>query len=128
MTASTLRLPSALRFTAPPPGLEPRVDFTLAAIDGSAGLFSLTAGDGTARLFVLDAAAHLPDYAPQAPPSDVELVGTSEPAVLVVVNPGAQITVNLAAPILVNADTGACLQVILDGDKWPLRAPLGQAS
>ncbi len=124
MTPSTLQLPAVLRFTAPPPGLEPRVDFTLVPIEGASGLFSLSAADGTARLFVLDAATHLPDYAPQPAKSDVERLGTSGPTVLVVVNPGAQSTVNLAAPILLNAETGACQQVILEGPQWPLRAPL----
>ncbi|MCQ9162489.1 flagellar assembly protein FliW [Arthrobacter sp. STN4] len=117
-------LPSSLSFMTPPPGLEPRVDFTLAPIDGAAGLFSLSAADGTARLFVLDAATHLRNYAPQPAAADVERVGTATPTVLVVVNPGAQSTVNLAAPILLNAETGACLQVILEGPQWPLRAPL----
>ncbi|RAN78740.1 hypothetical protein B5P43_16190 [Bacillus sp. SRB_336] len=127
MTPSTLQLPSALQFTAPPPGLEPRVDFTLVPIEGASGLFSLSAADGSARLFVLDAATHLPDYTPQPAKSDVERLGTSEPTVLVVVNPGAQSTVNLAAPILLNAETGACQQVILEGPQWPLRAPLTAA-
>ncbi|PYI66844.1 flagellar assembly protein FliW [Arthrobacter livingstonensis] len=127
MSASTLALPSALHFTAPPPGLEPRVEFTLAAIEGAAGLFSLTAADATARLFVLDAATHLPDYTPRPAPSDVERIGTDAPTVLVVVNPGTQSTVNLAAPILLNAESGACVQVILEGTAWPLRAPLAAA-
>lgn len=127
MSAVTLQLPTALKFTAPPPGLEPRVDFTLAPIDGAAGLFSLTSADGSARLFVLDAATHLPDYTPQPARSDVERLGTSGPTILVVVNPGARSTVNLAAPVLVNPDTGTCVQVILDSNEWPLRAPLGTA-
>lgn len=127
MSSTAPQLPSALHFTAPPPGLEPRVDFTLAAIEGATGLFSLTAADSTVRLFVLDAAAHLPDYAPRPDPADVERLGTAAPSVLVVVNPGTQSTVNLAAPILLNAGTGACLQVILEGPQWPLRAPLNAA-
>ena len=45
--------------------------------------------------------------------------------VLVVTNPGETgTTVNLMAPIVVNADTGRCAQIILDGQDWPLRAEL----
>ena len=49
---------------------------------------------------------------------------------LAVVHPGAEepTTANLLAPILVNPVTGAAAQVVLDGDEWPLRAPLGTGS
>lgn len=127
MTGLAQNYPSSLHFATPPPGLEPRVDFSLAPIAGAEGLFSLTADDGSVRLFVLDARTHLPDYAPRLAPSDVERLGTGSPALLVVVNPGTQSTVNLAAPVLLNIETGDCLQVILDGSEWPLRAPLGTA-
>jgi flagellar assembly factor FliW len=127
MSAETLYFPANLRFTAPPPGLEPSVDFSLTAIEGARGLFSLAATDGAARLFVLDAATHLPGYAPRIAPAEAERVGTDAPSVLVVVNPGAQSTVNLAAPILLNIQTGACLQVILEGKEWPMRHPLSPA-
>ena len=46
---------------------------------------------------------------------------------LVVVQPGEEgepPTANLLAPLAVNPRTGAAIQVVLDGDKWPLRAPL----
>ena len=121
---SSVALPTTVRFAAPPPGLEPAVDFSLAAIEGASGLFSLTALDGSARLFVLDAALHMPQYTPRPAASELERIGTAAPSVLVVVTPGARSTVNLAAPVLLNAATGACVQVILDGDEWPLRAPL----
>ncbi len=129
MSAETRIVPSALRFTTPPPGLEPGVDFTLTAIEGAMGLFSLTSADGTSRLFVLDASVHLPDYQPRVPGAELSAIGaaTDSALVLVVVNPGARSTVNLAAPILVNPNTGTCVQVILDSNEWPLRAPLGAA-
>ena len=124
MTAEDHTLPPAVCFTAPPPGLEPAVDFRLAPLAGAEGIYSLTAGDGTARLFVLDAARHLPDYAPLPPRPVLERLGTAAPTVLVVVNPGEHSTVNLAAPILLNTGTGACMQLILESRDWPLRAPL----
>ncbi len=49
--------------------------------------------------------------------------------VLVVVNPsetGARM--NLLAPIVVNVHTGACAQVILDDQDWPLQAELAMRS
>jgi len=49
---------------------------------------------------------------------------------LAVVHPGGDepTTANLLAPILVNPVTGAAAKVVLDGDEWPLRAPLGTGS
>lgn len=127
MSSEVLHPPVKLRFVASPPGLEPAVDFTLTAIEGSTGLFSLAPENTAARLFVLDAAEHLPHYTPRLAASDLERIGTATATVLVVVNPSAQSTVNLAAPILVNEVTGACVQIILDDAKWPLRAPLTPA-
>lgn len=124
MSATAVQLPAALRFVSPPPGLEPLVDFTLATIENTPGLYSLTAGNGAARLFVLDATVYLPDYAPRAASADMLGIGGEPAAILVVISPGAQSTVNLAAPILLNSETGACAQVILEGSDWPLRAPL----
>lgn len=119
-----------LSFVTPPPGLEPVVDFNLAGIDATPGLFSLTAANGSVRLYVLDAALHLPHYTPHVPDSVLAGIGADvgSAAVLVVVNPGVQSTVNLAAPMVVNAATGACVQVILEGTDWPLRQPLTPAA
>jgi flagellar assembly factor FliW len=48
---------------------------------------------------------------------------------LVIANPGESgTTVNLLAPIVVNATTGVCAQVILDDQDWPLRAQLSARS
>jgi len=126
---SVAPLPAGLSFVTPPPGLEPRVDFTLAPIENAVGLFSLSANDGTARLYVLDAAIHLPHYTPRLPAAELSSIGTEAAGVtvLVVVNPGVQSTANLAAPILLNSQSGSCTQVILEGGDWPLRAPLTPA-
>ncbi|MFI5085158.1 MAG: flagellar assembly protein FliW [Actinomycetales bacterium] len=122
-----------LTFTAPPPGLAPLHDFTLNPIDGAAGLFSLRAvAEPGRRLFVLDAAAHFPDYTPElsdAQTAELSLASAEEAQVLLIVNPSAAgTTVNLMAPIVVNTTTFRCSQVILDGQDWPLRAPLGQTA
>ncbi|WP_125614220.1 flagellar assembly protein FliW [Specibacter cremeus] len=118
---------SVVRFTAPPPGLEPATEFVLEPVPGAAGLFTLSSGETAARLFVLDASVYLPDYAPRLARTVLESVGLAAgvvPTVLVVANPAAQTTVNLAAPIVLNPVSGACAQVILEGADWPLRHPL----
>lgn len=129
MSVMELQVPAQLLFVAPPPGLEPAVNFTLAAIAEATGLFSLTANDGSARLYLVDAATHLPHYTPQLDHTELSSIGTDAAGVtvLVVVNPGVQSTVNLAAPLLLNSQSGSCAQVILESGDWPLRAPLTPA-
>ncbi|KQV07936.1 flagellar assembly protein FliW [Leifsonia sp. Root112D2] len=118
-----------LIFVEPPFGLEPLTDFTLTEVEGSSGLFALTAdADSGIRLFVLDAAAYLADYSPVLSDEQCATLGVSDPQevlLLVVANPGdGGVTVNLLAPIVVNAHTGVAAQIILEGDEWPLRAEL----
>jgi flagellar assembly factor FliW len=126
-------LSATLTFIAPPPGLAPLVDFTLDDIEGAEGLYALRAkADTNRRLFVLDAAVHLPDYTPVLSDEQCEALDVSTPEnvlLLVIANPSeAGTTVNLMAPIVVNATTGACAQLILDDQDWPLRAELSARS
>jgi flagellar assembly factor FliW len=120
----------ALTFVTPPPGFDPLTDFTLNPIEGAAGLYSLVA-EVTAdiRLYVVDAAVYLPHYTPVLSDEQVatlKLTTSDDALVLVVANPGASgTTVNLMAPIVVNAVTGDSAQLILDGQDWPLQAELG---
>ena len=119
---------TGLTFLAPPPGLDPEVHFDLSEIEGAAGLFALTAGGTSTRLYVLDASVYLPDYHPEITDEQrlqLELETPEDAAVLVVANPALEgTTVNLLAPIVVNVNTGSCAQVILEGQDWPVRAPL----
>lgn len=120
---------AALHFAVPPHGLAPHTDFELREIDGAHGLFALqSVTDSGIRLFVLDASVYLPDYAPIISDEDcVKLdVHTADDAlVLVVANPADDgTTMNLLAPIVVNATSGASAQIILDGQDYPLRAQL----
>lgn len=120
---------AALTFTAPPPGLDPLVDFSLDKIDGADGLYTLQASQNASlRLFVLDTAVYLPAYQPAVPPANTEALDlpvTDSLTFLVVANPSeGGTTVNLMAPILVNPATGRCTQVILDRGDWPIRAEL----
>ncbi|SDR00726.1 flagellar assembly factor FliW [Curtobacterium sp. UNCCL20] len=117
-----------LTFAVPPFGLSPADSFRLTPVAGAEGLFTLVGADE--RLFVLDAAVHLPSYAPEL--TDEQAAGLSltspdEAMLLVVANPGASgTTVNLLAPIVVNARTSVGAQLILEDQDLPLRAELAR--
>ena len=117
-----------LTFAVPPFGLSPAAVFTLTPVDGAEGLFTLVGG--SSRLFVLDAAVHLPSYAPELTDEQAAGLALTDPAdamLLVVANPGASgTTVNLLAPIVVNARTAAGAQLILEDQDLPLRAELAR--
>ena len=122
-----------LTFVAPPPGLAPLVDFSLDKIDGADGLYAMHASrDAELRLFLLDAQVHLPDYAPMLTDEQCAAVDVTTPEdaiVLVVANPAEEgTTVNLLAPIVVNASTGASAQFILEGQDYSLRQELRPAA
>jgi len=115
-----------LTFAVPPFGLAPAPVFALTPVDGAEGLFTLVGG--SSRLFVLDAAVHLPDYSPELTDEQAAGLGLTDPAdamLLVVANPGESgTTVNLLAPIVVNARTSVGAQLILEDQDLPLRAEL----
>ena len=133
-TASTAGTVTAdLSFVSPPPGLAPLTEFSLTEIPGAVGLFTLQSADHQrTRLFVLDASVYLPDYSPVISDdhaASLDLTGPGDALLLVVTNPGENgTTVNLMAPIVVNAATGRSAQIILEGQDWPLRAELGARS
>jgi flagellar assembly factor FliW len=116
-------------FVAPPPGLEPLLDFDLETVDGAVGLYAMHATeDAQKRLYVLDAGIHLREYTPFISDEQCAVLDLTDPEdamVLVVVNPAASgTTVNLMAPIVVNTTSGIGAQLILEGQDWPLRAEL----
>lgn len=119
---------SAVTFVSPLPGLAPLLDFSLDAVDGAEGLFSLrSTDDAGVRLFLLDPAVYVPDYRPSLAPSQLEPLAAELAGlrVFVVANPAAEgTTVNLMAPILLNPISGLCSQVVLEGSQWPVRARL----
>ncbi|NEM91161.1 flagellar assembly protein FliW [Galbitalea soli] len=120
---------TAVVFVESPPGLAPLVDFTLDDVEGAPGLHTLSSSEHPEiRLFVVDAPVYLPWYEPHFGSDAFSSVGAADQEhtdVLVVttLSDGAPI-VNLMAPMLVNRETGAAAQVILDDDRWPLRAEL----
>ena len=114
-----------VRFLVPPPGLGSLTDFTLSAVTEE--LYSLRATDAEGvRLFLLDPRPFFPEHAPRVSEESLAELGTQEPAVLVVVRPGdgEAPTANLLAPVLLNPETGAAVQTILEGSTYPLRAPV----
>ena len=120
---------TSVKFTTPLVGLEPVTDYGMSPVDGADGLYSLRSEErNDLRLFVLDAAVHLPAYTPvisDEQSARLDLANAAEAAVYVVVNPGKpETTVNLLAPIVLNTRTGLGAQFILDGQDWPVRAPL----
>jgi flagellar assembly factor FliW len=125
---STAQASRELSFTAPMPGLEAAEGFALRGIDGAPGLYAMESTSPRLRLFLADAAVYVPDYAPAIPRSTLEGLGlalTDLATTLVVVNPTPEkTTVNLAAPIVMNAETGRCTQLVLDSEEYPLRAEL----
>lgn len=123
-----------LTFLDPVPGLEPLTRFALSPVEDCPDLFTLRSVDAPkTRLFLVDPTAFFPDYRPEVDESVLERVAAdgADPVVLVVLRPAsgeAPHTANLLAPILVNPETGAALQAVLDDDTWPLRAPLVPAA
>jgi flagellar assembly factor FliW len=104
------------------------VDFSLDAVDGAEGLFSLRSTDDAAvRLFLVDPAVYAPGYRPELSAAQLEPLGpgASSVQVLLVANSGENgTTVNLLAPILFNPANGTCSQVVLEGGRWPVQARL----
>lgn len=127
-------LPDELTFVEPPPGMASLRRFDLTSLDESGFLFALhSLEQPDVRLFVIPPRAYFPGYAPEISSSVREALDMDEdtqPVMLAVVHPGGDdvTTANLLAPIVVNPVTGAAAQVVLDGDEWPLRAPLGVGS
>jgi flagellar assembly factor FliW len=120
---------ATLHFVTPPHGLAPHTAFELREIEGAEGLFALeSVDDASLRLFVLDASVYLPDYSPVISDEHCDALDVHEAEqalLLVVANPAESgTTMNLLAPIVVNAATGASAQIILDGQDFPLRAQL----
>ena len=127
-------LPDELVFVESPPGMSSLTRFDLTALDESGFLFALRSLEQSGvRLFVIPPQAYFADYAPEVSASVRTALGMdadTQPVMLAVVHPAHDepTTANLLAPIVVNPLTGAAAQVVLDGDEWPLRAPLGTGS
>lgn len=114
-----------VRFLAAPTGLAER-DFNLFHVEN--GLYALRAANDSVRLFIVHGSL-LPGYQPMIDDEDAAALGLTDgedAEVYVVVNPAdGEPVVNLRAPIVVNRGTRAALQVVIDDEALPVRAPLG---
>lgn len=139
MTSTAATAATVLDFVDPVPGLPGHHRFTLTAIAGADGLYTLQAqpSDGIEaahrlpRLFLLDPSTYFPEYRPEVDTDTLRRLGTDSPAVLVVVHPATgnePHAANLLAPVLVCTETGRAVQLVLENSQWPLRAPLNSAA
>ncbi len=120
-------------FVTAPLGLAGLREFHLTGLDDDGLLFALRACEAEhVRLFAVVPQAYFPGYSPTIDAGTLEVLdlGGTDAVLLVVVHPGADgesPTANLLAPIVLNPSTGAALQVVLESDEWPLRAPFAVA-
>ncbi len=124
-------LPDQIAFTLPIPGFPDEREFTVTELDEHGVLFALRSVRTPGLRFVLAAPGRFfPRYQPVLMPADVAALGVSdgdEVLVLVVVTVTdgiADATANLLAPIVIAADRGTAVQLVLADGDLPLRAPL----
>lgn len=122
-----------LDFVGPMAGFGEHRSYGLVELDGSGLLFSLRSLDDPGlRFLVVPPSAFFPDYAPEIDDDWVErleLRSAEEARVLLVVTPAERAqdaTVNLLAPVVINARTRRAAQVVLSAD-LPVRAPLARS-
>jgi len=115
------------------PGLEQYRKYALLQFEDSYPIVWLQSMEETGIcLPVLDTFKVLPDYVFDIDDSDVkalELKGPDElhvVSVVVIPEDIQGMTVNLAAPIIINTNTGNARQVVLSGSEFNVRAPVFQ--
>ena len=115
------------------PGLEEYRTYALLQFEESYPIIWLQSADeGGVCLPVLDTFAVLSGYVFDIDDEDVKSLGLSGPedlhvvSVLVIPDELRQMTVNLAAPIIINTVTGKAKQIILSGSDYNVRAPVFQ--
>ncbi len=120
-----------LTFTEPLPGLGGLTRFALVPLDEYGSLFSLrSVEDAALRLLLAPTWVCAQDYAFELEDdiaADLGLTSAEQAAVFLVVTPGdslATSTVNQLAPVVVNSETGAAVQLVLTGTDHAVRAPL----
>jgi len=113
------------------PGLEEYHSYALLQFEESYPIIWLQSVDeGGICLPVLDTYAVLEEYVFDIDDEDVKLLQLNGPedlhvvSVLVIPDEIQQMTVNLAAPIIVNTVTGQARQIMLSGSDYNVRAPV----
>ncbi len=127
----TATLPERITFATPIPGFEDERDFTVSALDAHGVLYALRSAKTPGLRFVVAAPGRFfPEYAPLLDASDVSALGVDDDdevlllVIVTVTNGISDATANLLAPIVIAADRGTALQLVLADVDLPLRAPL----
>ena len=135
MTAMTVDAPSSAtapvaRFAEGLVGFPDAHEYSLHG--GEGGVFEMLPTEGVGPGFVVAAAGvFFPGYQPvldDATAGRLGLEDADDALVLTIVTVGADVSAahaNLLAPVVVNTRTGVAEQVVLSGQDFPLRAPLG---
>ncbi|MCL2078467.1 MAG: flagellar assembly protein FliW [Oscillospiraceae bacterium] len=115
------------------PGLEQYRAYALLQFEESYPLVWLQSTEDTGIcLPVLDTFAVLPNYVFDLEDADVKSLGIKNPdelhvvSVVVIPEDIKGMTVNLAAPIVINTKTGKAKQIVLTGTDYNVRAPVFQ--
>jgi len=115
------------------PGLEQYHTYAILQFEDSYPLVWLQSTEDTGIcLPVLDTFAVLPDYLFDMDDADVKFLEIKGPdelhvvSVVVIPEDIKGMTVNLAAPIVINTTTGSAKQVVLSGTDYNVRAPVFQ--
>lgn len=95
---------------------------------GTAFAWMLCADDPELAFVIANPWELVPDYAPALPPRvlralEVESEGELQLVAIASVS-GDGATLNLAAPVAINPRTRRGMQVLLESDEWPTRAPV----
>ncbi|MDR0491350.1 MAG: flagellar assembly protein FliW [Oscillospiraceae bacterium] len=120
-----------IRFESGIPGLEEYLSYALLQFDESYPIMWLqSVEDKTICLPVLDTFAVIPTYVFDIDDKDVKDLHLNGPedlyvaSVLVIPDDIRMMTVNLAAPIIINTVTGTAKQILLSGSDYNVRAPV----
>ena len=113
------------------PGLEQHKDFAILQFEpGNPILWLQSTKDPSICLPVVDSFAVCPDYAFNISDDDAQALDLKSPedlhvmSVLVIPESIEQMTMNLAAPIIVNMRCGSAKQIILGGGDYNVRFPV----
>ena len=122
-----------LDFSGGIPGLEQYRKYALLQFEDSYPIVWLQSmEDSGICLPVMDTFAVLPDYVFDIDDSDVKELELASPdelhvvSVVVIPEDIQGMTVNLAAPIIINTITGSAKQIVLSGSEYNVRAPVFQ--
>jgi len=122
-----------IEFTDGIPGLEQYRKYALLQFEESYPIVWLQSMEDTGIcLPVLDTFNVLPDYVFDIDEADVKALKLTSPdelhivSVVVIPDDIQGMTVNLAAPIIINTNTGKAMQIVLSGSEYNVRAPVFQ--